>query len=151
MTLSPGTPIEDVFGRMICFEYYDGPVGGLAEAKAGREVYRFEKVAWDAHQDLRVFLFASVRPSTFEMMVKRLAVVEPPRWPLWVPHLKAELADEVSSTVTAQRSEIVIASDDALSTIKVARRIQAQDQKHAKDLVDTNASVGAWLHYIDSQ
>lgn len=152
MRLEVGTSIEAVFGRIICFVYYDGPVSGLVETSGKREVYRFDMVAWDNLQDMRIFVFAAIPSTVFAAVTKRFSRGESPRWPIWVPHLDADLLGKARSAIPAAEADVVIASADALATVKLARRVvTAEDTKRVKSLVDAHASVDDWLSYLTSE
>jgi hypothetical protein len=107
---------------VLALGYYDGPTDGLLwEDQAGR-AYRFEMLAWDDRQDLRVFRLRELPASAFAQLVDRLSRCEPPRWPLWVPSWRAEMEPPTEEALRqAGPSVWVIAAEDLLGEIVAAK------------------------------
>ena len=78
------TPGQNPFARMIILDYYDGPVSGVAEGPGG-QAFRYQMLAWDIQQDVRIFSLASLPSDSFQALVTVLSRTASPHWPVWVP------------------------------------------------------------------
>ena len=77
--------------RILCFDWYGGPVAGLAEADSA--FYEFRLVATDEGQDVRLFAFTRVSELIFRKFADWWATQEPPGWPLWPVGMRSANAD----------------------------------------------------------
>lgn len=77
------TPLP--FSKAIALGYYDGPTSGVVQSERNLTTYKFQLLAWDAGQDMRIFSMAPLSSQSFERLVNLLSQIQPPLWPLWVP------------------------------------------------------------------
>lgn len=84
------------FGRVIAFDYDDGPRMGIVECNACSLAYRFDRLetdvdgiydlnSWERGQELQVFSLMPMPEDAFAKIVAKLLMVESPRWPVWAP------------------------------------------------------------------
>ncbi len=64
--LESSAPGDAPFSRHFVFDWYDGPVSGLVECGAGEPVFAFRMVAWDNHQEQRVYVLQPVSAGAFD-------------------------------------------------------------------------------------
>jgi hypothetical protein len=64
------------FGRIISLGFYDGTTSGVAQCSHCSRFYKYELVAWDSSQDLRIYSLAALPQESFEALLKLLSGVE---------------------------------------------------------------------------
>jgi len=123
------------FSRIIAFDYYDGPTSGVIQCKQCLDAYKFEMLAWDEGQDVRVFSLALLPSHTFTRLMKALAPLGSPSWPVWVPvweyqtdSLREAVEQEVQYLLNeADSPQYVIAAQDLLNTLLRFKEISQEN------------------------
>lgn len=80
------------FGRIVSLGFYDGTTSGVARCSHCSKSYRYELIAWDSGQDLRVYSLSALPQGSFDALVGLLSSSTSPRWPLWSPVLQSDPA-----------------------------------------------------------
>ncbi len=122
------------FSRIIALDYYDGPISGAAQCAQCSAEYRFEMLAWDDSQDVRIYSLAPLPPQSVAQLTAALSETGPPSWPVWVPIWKfvsegigEAVGQEVQRILDRAGSvELVIASEDSLATIMSAKQVTGE-------------------------
>lgn len=133
--LSSLTGAPSPFGRIVALGHYDGPTSGVAECRDCPEAYRFEMLAWDAGQDLRVYSLAPLPPDSATELIRAIGAPNPPHWPVWVPTWRFASREreqgaqrEVDRVLNrADPARFVIASADLATAILAARHLTPVD------------------------
>jgi hypothetical protein len=89
--------------KMIIYDWYDGPVGGVVTLADARS-FCFFLLDWDSEHRIRIFSMQPIS-NAFDGMVKQLTV-EAPKWPVWFPAELVHPSDrsrEWTSSVKALR------------------------------------------------
>jgi hypothetical protein len=73
------------FSWIVIYDYYDGPMSGLAVAETSGQMAYFRAVAWDAEECQRVYAMTQVDSSLGRALVDGLTALEEPRRPVWAP------------------------------------------------------------------
>lgn len=92
------------FSDVVAFGYDDGPTTGIVRCAGCADAYRFDVLAidvdgiydnasWDRGEELRIYSLSPLPAGTFDDIVALLSTVEPPRWPLWIPGIRAPSPD----------------------------------------------------------
>jgi len=126
-------PVPSPFGRFLSLGYYDGSISGVAQCSQCLSWFRYDVVAWDAGQDVRVFSIARLPLDSLEAIVNALSTVDPPRWPIWAPKLSSLTPSETSSLSVAIREEL---SKSARPTHVLAAYHIDKEILGAKELTD---------------
>jgi hypothetical protein len=84
------------FGRIISLGFYDGTTSGVAQCLHCSRFYKYELVAWDSSQDLRIYSLAALPQESFEALLKLLSGVERPTSPIWIPILPSDSSQDMS-------------------------------------------------------
>ena len=56
---------QSPFGRIISLGFYDGTTSGIARCSHCSKSYKYDLVAWDGDQDIRVFSLSALPPESF--------------------------------------------------------------------------------------
>jgi hypothetical protein len=70
------------FVKIVVFDWYDGPVGGVV-ALDGERWFSFFLLDWDLEHRVRIFALKPISYS-IDHMIKKFSV-ENPTWPVWFP------------------------------------------------------------------
>lgn len=70
---------------IIAFGYYDGPTEGLALTIGGAGPWYFRLVAWDEHQERRLFASVRVEAGVYQQMMRLIPEEQRSFGPVWVP------------------------------------------------------------------
>jgi hypothetical protein len=83
-------PLSNI--RMVVYDWYDGPAGGiLIEPRCGK-AYRFHLLDWDSAHRIRLFALQEVSPTVVDSLFELTS--EDPKWPVWYPKLLIQPTDE---------------------------------------------------------
>jgi hypothetical protein len=104
--LQTKSAMRSPFGRIISLGFYDGTTSGIAQCSHCSRFYKYELVAWDSNQDVRIYSLADVPQESFDALVRLLSVVKGPTWPFWVPILPSDSGPEVGVLKRAIDSEL---------------------------------------------
>lgn len=129
------------FARIVALGYYDGPTSGVAECEHCPESYRFDMLAWDVQQDVRVYSLSALPPNSVAELVKCIPAPNPPHWPVWVPTWRfgsREKEEETQRQVARVLSRagpvlFVIASEDLAASILRAKQATPDDLTSVTD------------------
>ncbi len=113
-------PMDSPFGRFLSLSYYDGATSGVSECSKCSSLFRYELVAWDSGQNMRIYSIASLPLASFQAIVKLLTAFEEPVWPFWFPQL--------SSLTGSEKSSLSAAIDGELSTAKLPTHVVAAER-----------------------
>src|SRR5207253_7766486 len=75
-----GQVVTSPFNRMIVFDYYDGPTGGLLLCDVCSTLFRFVMVDWNTSRDVRIFALARLPQSSLSKVLAFCG--EAPQWPV---------------------------------------------------------------------
>jgi hypothetical protein len=143
-----GMPKKAVFSRIIAFDWYDGPLSGLAKCGCCDPVYLLSPLAMREALELRVFALFPRELDQFDALASTLSATEAPRWPTWVPNQRVDLGGRQSGGRSAQRCHPHVAPN--ASSARDARRNARGRRLHGvglregqfRPLVDGNADCG---------
>jgi hypothetical protein len=121
--LLPDSARNSPFGRIISLGFYDGTTSGVAQCSHCLKSYRYELVAWDSGQDIRVYSIASLPSESFDALVKLLSATQSAVWPFWSPVFPPDSAS-ASTLSTAIDSELAKADLPAL--VIASRRLDIE-------------------------
>lgn len=139
------------FTKIIIFGYYDGSTAGIAQCKNCATSYRFEMIAWDEYQDVRIYILLPLEANDYIHIEQLLSSLELPKWPVWFPNLNL-LTKEKLEMVFLEIDQLlekvkppfyIIASPDlsniilSISTANGREKILQEWQKH-QSLQDFN-------------
>jgi len=102
--------VRSPFGKIISLGFYDGTTSGVAQCSRCSRSYRYELVAWDSGQDLRIYSLASLPQRSFDALVRLLSGATSPTWPIWMPELPSDPAREVTELSRAIDAELAEAN-----------------------------------------
>ncbi len=124
------------FTKLIVFDYYDGPLGGMTQCELCGSVYRFDspEEAWDfkhGSYEVRIFTLSRLPHDSFRLIVDAIPEMGPPSWPVWVPlwnfasEARREAADRVVDAVRSRAAQphLVVAAIDLSEKILRAKRV----------------------------
>ena len=139
------------FKKVIALDYHDGPTSGAVQCAGGTAAYRFELLAidvdgvydgaaWDRGEELRVYGLAPLSSGSFEHIVRILAELEEPRWPIWAPGMKAaadrdgRIERKVLPLLDAEgRHTLVVAGASPLGPFRAARELGSAELDKSRD------------------
>lgn len=167
MTTKPSTCCADLldqrgvispFSKVIAFAYYDGPTRGVAQCSVCASAYKYDMVAWDERQDVRVYVLAPISKEVFVEIVNILSESDLPNWPVWVPRWEFAFGNKESSTngkiegllSSASRCKYVLSTEDISRTILAVKPFREKDEKRTQllgDMPDPGNSF-YWLSYL---
>jgi len=100
------SPGPSPFAKIISLGFYDGTTFGVAQCSQCSRSYRYELVAWDSGQDLRVFSLATLPQQSFSEVVKLLSRAGSPTWPFWSAALASEptVSDQLDAELAKAES-----------------------------------------------
>lgn len=147
------------FQQVIAFGYYDGPTAGVAQCAACEQAYKYDLLAWDENQDVRVYSFAPLPAQSFQQIVKACSVLGEPRWPVWVPKWEIEqkeTEEKVESEVEqalagAGQVEIILAAEDLVGDILALKRLAPADVSRFQALASAGNqnNLQEWLAFLE--
>jgi hypothetical protein len=73
------------FDRLIVFDFYDGPLEGVATCSVCGSEYVFQVKWWDPHEDLRIFELRPLTRGTFPRIADICPKISEPVSPVWIP------------------------------------------------------------------
>jgi hypothetical protein len=146
------------FQKIIAFGYYDGPTAGAAQCAECLESYKYDLLAWDENQDIRVYSFAPLPSQSFQQIVKECSVLGEPRWPIWCPTWEFDLKEteerveaEIKRILSrAGQVEFVLASENLAGDILSLKRLTDKDQSKFQNFAsakDQN-NIQDWLAFL---
>jgi len=150
---------DSPFDRNIVLGYYDGPTGGVVRCGACGKGYKYDIVAWDATQEIRLYALCELAPGSFDAVEELLSATGTPRYPDWVilwstpgDELRLEFETQVNTALSsaAQVAYLVLGTTPT-STIRVHRVNARIDEllKH-RPLPNTRIdSLEDWKSYLD--
>lgn len=148
------------FGRIIALGYYDGPTSGVVQCSVCSSAYKYEIVAWDDNQDLRIYVLAPLREELFVDFVKTLSELEAPKWPVWVPRwgsASKKRDKAINSSLetllgSASKEEYVLSTEDLSKRIIAAKCLDEESLRRipfAKNWSDPE-NRAYWLSYLNN-
>lgn len=151
-------PCPCQLARLIVFDWYDGPLSGLAECDDHVTSYCFQCVACDTAQDNRVYTLAPLRSGDFTEIVLQLEYYLAPKWPVWVPPWTFPSADQLSRINTivdcvnsnAKPLEWLVLSSDLISGFDRCLRINEPIREQVESLIASRKPFDFWLDYLAS-
>lgn len=151
-------PMPSPFGRLLSLGYYDGTTAGVTVCKRCSTEYRYELVAWDQAQEVRVFWFARTPAGTLGELTGLLSIIEAPRWPFWSPVWRFESEREREDTTskleallgTAEPPSLVLAAVNLDREILASRKVDAamQSTLPAKATIPPEGDWDFWRPYL---
>jgi len=142
------------FAKMIIFDWYDGPVGGvLLDSDQGRLFY-FRLIDWDSGHRIRVFGLHEL-PSDARGLVDSVAS-GPPTWPVWYPRefvhpsetIRAVMLNVARMRMRPDTADFAVAWDVSAQKLIAVRPLSEQEGTMATDwfeAVDTDAGPFDWF------
>lgn len=119
------------FRQIICFDYYDGVLSGLAQCAVCAKAYAFRVVAWETTRKVRAYGFIEISHIDYMRAFNVLAENSNPTEPLWAPQLQFEdkakensvnaMIDSVLADL--QRPQFLVASEDLSVGVRAAREV----------------------------
>ena len=108
------SPVRSPFSKIISMSFYDGTTSGIAQCSRCLRSYKYDLVAWDSGQDLRVYSLAVLPARSFDVLVKALSATTSPTWPVWFAPVpsdrEAQTAIDNELARAAQPSCVVVSS-----------------------------------------
>lgn len=132
---SPFAAGASPFGRVVCLDWYDGPVSGILECRSSGRACHFFMLAWDDTQDRRIFCLSPLPAGAMSRLLNVLAPEGPPQWPVWAPQFnsgseaaRAAERREIDALLSeAQVPAYVIAAADLMEPLLAVRKLSAED------------------------
>jgi hypothetical protein len=138
------SPVRSPFARVVSLGFYDGTTSGVAQCSQCSRSYRYELVAWDSGQDLRVFSLAILPQKSFNEVVKLLSGATGPTWPFWSPALPSD------PTVSAAL-DVELANAETPSCVVVARQMDMELLSGRNLTDDARTKLPAHKGYPDAE
>jgi hypothetical protein len=98
------------WGKMVIWDWYDGPETGLFICDICQAEFYFYLVDWSDNHDIRIFALQSIRAGAITTLVN--LVDEVPKWPIWWPQklifpsdTDRPWIDQLDNLVLGQREE----------------------------------------------
>ncbi|UHQ20250.1 hypothetical protein LVB87_03545 [Lysobacter sp. KIS68-7] len=146
--------------NLIAFDYYDGPVEGIAaELMEGEDGY-FRVIAWDDRQDERLFVAAKIGSPSFSQVLTLLGQGrDMPATSTWLPTFASEADREMVAQLLEGWRKLACQSGVLLLTRSVGAK-QASGQPVVKQLEkrvaaamrrDTPEALGDWREYLPTK
>ena len=142
------------FGKILSFDYYDGPIEGFALCQKCNSEYKFNMKAWDKRQDTRIYAFSPLPIGSFFKVETILNSEQKPTWPIWVPRwqfknelLKRHLEDLINGlTNEVENPAFILAAENLASQIIAFTRIENHDQVSSLQDLKTTKDWFEYLH-----
>jgi hypothetical protein len=100
--LAADSPVRSPFDKVLSLGFYDGTTSGAAQCSHCAAAYRYELVAWDSGQDVKIYSIAALPIDSFETLVTLVSAGGEPNWPLWLPKLAGSDSDQKRLLVAIQ-------------------------------------------------
>jgi hypothetical protein len=145
--------------RLISLDYYDGTTSGLIRLDEAATDYRYDLVAWDSNQDIRVFCLSSLAPFAFDKAVEVISILGKPSWPCWYPLWKFTSQQEREATerrlnaIVGDQSgpyAVAVLCADLCGEITRAMTLSGESYQMAEEFRHTRAKqpFEKWLIYF---
>ncbi len=99
------------FDKLLSLGFYDGTISGIAYSEACSRCWKYELVAWDAIQKVRIFSMALIPKDAFDAIVALISPEVPPTWPVWSPIFNKEQFENVERTFALIDAELCLAAE----------------------------------------
>ena len=148
---------QSPFHRVLVVDYYDGPIAGLAECGVCLSEFKYQMLAWDDQQSLRIYSFAPLPRRIFAAAVSILEESGPPRWPVWVPPAgrsntkRKEVYGKLRGIIRkAFRETYVLAAHDLSETILAAKLLESRGLRGVRKKANWSDPdwFGFWVSYL---
>jgi len=144
------------FQRILSFGYYDGTTAGVAQCVGCSVAYKYDLLAWDEDQDMRIFGLAPLPSGSFSELLAASAVLGEPRWPTWVPvwQFSSEtIQNKVESRIQAVLNKagpltFVVATNDISNNFVAGKRITETNVELVQGLISKSVDVQEWLAFL---
>jgi len=83
-------PTENI--RMIVYDWYDGPTGGVLTGPRCGKAFKFYLLDWDPAHRIRLFALQEVSHTVVDSLFRLTS--ENPRWPVWYPKILVQPTEE---------------------------------------------------------
>lgn len=114
--------------RVIALDFYDGAVGGfveLTDSSGNRGWFRYELVAWNKDQSLRVFCVATA-PAVGGI----IATLPEAKRQFWFPQADCTVCDKLDQVrKAAGKFTAIILSDSYINDIKAMKALTSETRK----------------------
>lgn len=142
------------FGRVLVWDWYDGPISCAACCRICESTYVLEMVDWSEDHPTRAYAARPLPRSAFNRMVQLASAEESSHWPIWVPGSGGPAEDEgaLYRTLTneAGRAEApvaLVALDFTHHLLRAARPLDHWEREEAlkTTLESGRLRPGRWL------
>jgi len=118
--------IANPFDQVLCLDFYDGPISGLARCKESDLAYAFEMIAWDDEQDNRIYSLAEVDAQVFDAVAEIFYGKTKPTSSFWCPRYEeGKNAAANKAMANIPEPKYVVASHSIDRNIDAIREIDA--------------------------
>jgi hypothetical protein len=148
------------FSKIIALGYYDGPTRGVTLCSICSSGYKYDMVAWDERQDVRVYVLAPISKEVFDEIANVLFESDPPKWPVWVPKWEFTSREKEASTNdkiegllrSAGKGKYVLSTEDISRTILTVKPFREGDEQRAQLHGDMPVPGNSfyWLSYVQT-
>ena len=147
--------VDTLAHRMIIFNWYDGPTGGVLICGGCNKAFTFMMIDWDPEHEVRIFSLAPLAPGSVERIIAFFG--QAPEWPIWFPAKLRSPTEKFRSQLGILNRDIlpvspptmIIAWHRTKQKIMAARPTEPKVLGQIKDWFDADRIVDFdWFSYL---